>query len=82
MAELVTSGQVVLLVWGASPPPSNMENYVNNLRTQTGQNGFVQVENAEILLQCEFTIFLLNFDQAKDMICYNIHNRNFLASYN
>ncbi|XP_066934876.1 anamorsin homolog [Clytia hemisphaerica] len=51
MADLVTSGQIVLLVWGASPPPSNMENYVNELRTKTGADGFVQVENAEMLLQ-------------------------------
>lgn len=52
MAALVSSGQVVLLIWGSSPPPSNMEQYVNNLRTKTGTDGFVQVENAEMLLQC------------------------------
>ena len=52
MAALVSSGQVVLLIWGSSPPPSNMEEYVNNLRTKTGTDGFVQVENAEMLLQC------------------------------
>jgi len=53
MAALVSSGQVVLLIWGSSPPPSNMEEYVNNLRTKTGTDGFVQVENAEMLLQSQ-----------------------------
>ena len=52
MSNLVASGQVVLLIWGVSPPPSNMEEYVNGLKTKTGTDGFVQVENAEILLQC------------------------------
>lgn len=51
MAELLNAGQTVLLVWGSSPPPSNMAEYVNLLRDKTGSDGFVQVENAEMLLQ-------------------------------
>lgn len=50
MKDLVTAGQTVLLVWMAPPTP-NMEEYVNTLRHQTGSDGFVQVENAEMLLQ-------------------------------
>ena len=64
MAALVSSGQVVLLIWGASPPPSNMEEYVNSLRTKTGTDGFVQVENAEMLLQCRNSLYCLLFIQA------------------
>jgi len=53
MADFVNAGQTVLLVWGSSPPPTNIENYVNTVRQKTGADGFVQVENAEILLQCK-----------------------------
>ena len=64
---MVAAGQCVLLVWGASSSTTNMEEYVNTLRNQTGTEGFVQVENVEMLLQCDYYFIFFDFTKLLKM---------------
>ena len=48
------AGSSVLLLWGGNTAPDQLTNTVNDLKTQVGQEGRVQVEHAERLLMCKY----------------------------
>lgn len=76
----VGSGQHVLILWASAHPPVNMEAVVSTLREQTGSEGRVQVEHAEILLQSSHpsSMFDVAISGALAPSTY-IHNTDILA---
>jgi len=47
--DFIKSNDQILLVWGSSTPPSNLEEIVTSLRGKVGEQGCVQVENISML---------------------------------
>ena len=49
----VSAGQFVAVIWDQSSPAEALKDLVEKLRTLTGDEGQVSVENISQLLQCE-----------------------------
>ena len=50
--EQVKSGQTVLFLWGGIPDHGALESSAVKIKEKVGSDGFLQVENESILLQC------------------------------
>ena len=51
--EQVKSGQTVLFLWGGIPDHGALESSAVKIKEKVGSDGFLQVENESILLQCK-----------------------------
>ena len=47
--DFIKSDDKILLVWGSTTPPTNLEEIVTSLRVKVGDKGCVQVENESML---------------------------------
>ena len=51
---MYSEGQHVLLIWGAANSPDSLKNCVDDINSQIGSSGKVQVENVERLALCTY----------------------------
>lgn len=51
--EQINPGQTILFLWGGTPDHGALESSVVKIKEKVGSDGFVQVENESILLQCK-----------------------------
>jgi len=47
--DIIKTDDKILLVWGSTSPPTDLEEVVTSLRGKVGENGLVQVENESML---------------------------------
>ncbi len=47
--EIIKTNDKVLLVWGSTSPPTDLEQVVTSLRGKVGENGLVQVEHYRLI---------------------------------